>query len=282
MIRRFSPTYGFLTALAALVTILFACGSDPPTAGFGDGGNGDEARSSGTLGNGDKKKLASITIDPPNAALVVDNGGPAATQPFKAILRYVDNTTSEMTSGISWTATNLQVGNVGSNGVYTTSGSIGGAVKINASFQGQNASATLSVKLRVFENPAKADGPTMAALKGATTKDAAIQWAYPYDGTVFPRGLGSPKLMWNNGAAADIYYVHITSTTYELESFTTAPPPARYDDADGSGPLYRHPDVQVSRTPTIAKPLSDGTSRSHNHPASTSLVGFSSPSISFR
>ena len=36
MTRRFSPTYGFLTALAALVTILFACGSDPPKAGFGD------------------------------------------------------------------------------------------------------------------------------------------------------------------------------------------------------------------------------------------------------
>jgi len=238
MTRRFSPTYGFLTALAALVTILFACGSDPPMAGFGDdtdGGNGfDEAGSSGTLGNGDKKMLASITIDPPTAALVVENGGPAATQPFKAILHYVDKTTSEMTNGISWTATNLQVGNVGSNGVYTTTGSVGGAVKINASFLGQKASATLSVKLHVLENPAKADGPTMAALKGASTKDAAIQWAYPYNGTVFPRGLGSPKLMWNNGGAADIYYVHITSSTYELESFSTVPPPARYAFSAGT------------------------------------------------
>src|SRR4029078_6627869 len=53
-------------------------------------------------------------------------------------------------------------------------------------------------------------------------------WAYPYDGTVFPRGLGSPKLMWNNGAAADTYYVHITSATYELEAFTKVPPPSSY------------------------------------------------------
>ncbi|CAN5747312.1 hypothetical protein BH11MYX4_BH11MYX4_30830 [soil metagenome] len=231
MTRRFSPTYGFLTALAAIVTVLIACGSDSLTNGFDDtldGGDGfDEAGSSGILGNG-QKTLTSLTIDPPTATLVAENGGPPQTQPFKAILHYADNSTSEMTNGITWTATNLQVGNVGANGVYTTSGSIGGAVKINASFQGQKASATLSVKLHVLENPAKADAATVAALKAATTKDAAIQWAYPYDGTVFPRGLGSPRLMWNNGGAADTYYVHITSATYELESFTNVPPPSRY------------------------------------------------------
>ncbi|HSO34043.1 MAG TPA: hypothetical protein VLT33_16025, partial [Labilithrix sp.] len=231
MTRRFSPTYGFLAALAAIVTVLIACGSDSLKNGFDDtvdSGDGfDEAGSSGILGNG-QKTLTSLTIDPPTASLVAENGGPPQMQPFKAILHYADNSTSEMTNGITWTATNLQVGNVGVNGVYTTSGSIGGAVKINATFQGQKASATLSVKLHVLENPAKADAATIAALKAATTKDSAIQWAYPYDGTVFPRGLGSPKLMWNNGGAADTYYVHITSATYDLESFTNVPPPSRY------------------------------------------------------
>ena len=229
MTRRLSPMVGWVTAFAALVTILIACGSSPAKNGFlddADSGTGfsDEG---GTLGNG-QKTLTSLTIDPQTAALVVESGGPAQTQAYKATLHYADSSTSEMTNGITWTASNLQVGNIGANGVYTTSGTIGGSVKISASFKGQKATATLTVKLHVLENPAKADGSTIAALKGATTMDAAVRWAYPYDGTVFPRGLGSPKLMWNNGLAADTYYVHVTSATFDLEAFTNVLPPSRY------------------------------------------------------
>ena len=43
-----------------------------------------------------------------------------------------------------------------------------------------------------------------------------------------PRGEGEAPLMWNGGAATDLYYVHLTSPTFELESYTTAPA-GRYD-----------------------------------------------------
>jgi hypothetical protein len=226
--RRLSPKYAWLTAFFAFLTILIACGSDgkngydeatDPNAN-GDGGTG-------ILGNG-QQTLTSLSIDPPTAALTVENGAPAQTKQFKAIAHYADNSTQELTGGVTWTATNLQVGNIGSTGIYTTSGSIGGAVTLTGTFKGQKATATLGVKLHVLENSANAAPAVIAALKAATAKDTTVQWAYPYDGTVFPRGLGSPKLMWNNGAAADVYYVHVTSTTFELESFTTVPPPARY------------------------------------------------------
>src|SRR5689334_1215702 len=125
MTRRFTPMYGWLTAFVALVTILIACGSETTKNGFdelGNGnGNGEDGGSSGILGNG-TKTLTSITIDPATAALVVENGGPAQTQQFKAILHYADNSTSEMTNGVTWTATSLQVGSIASSGVYTTSG----------------------------------------------------------------------------------------------------------------------------------------------------------------
>ena len=232
MTRRLSPTLGWLTAFVAFVFILIACGSESGSA-FDDGSsgssgaNGSSGTSGGILGGG-TKTLASITIDPQNVVLTAERGGPPPTQQYKATLHFADNSTSEMTSGVTWTATNLQAGNIGSNAVYTASGNVGGAVKINASFQGQKASATLTVKLHVLENPASASAATIAALKAASMKDASIEWTYPYDGTVFPRGLGSPKLMWNNGLAGDIYYVHIASATYELEAFTTVPPPSRY------------------------------------------------------
>jgi hypothetical protein len=226
---RLSPKYAWLTAFLAFLLILIACGSDG-SKGYDDsnppgGGNGEDG--GGILGNG-QKTLTSLTIDPPTAALTVENGGPAQTKQFKAIAHYADNSTQEMTGGVTWTATNLQVGNVGSTGIYTTSGSIGGAVTLTGAFKGQKATATIGVKLHVFENSANATPAIIAALKAATAKDATVQWAYPYDGTVFPRGLGSPKLMWNNGVATDVYYVHVTSATFELESFTTAPAPSRY------------------------------------------------------
>ena len=231
MIRRISPAYAWLAAFLSLVTILVACGSGSSQDGFEDpsaGGNGGGDGGGGILGPSGQRTVASLSVDPPTAALTVENGGPAQTQQFKAIVHYTDSTTAELTGGVTWTATNLQVGNVGGSGLYTTSGSVGGAVTITAAFQGKKATATLGVKLHVLENPANASPAVIAALKGATTPDATIKWAYPYDGTVFPRGLGSPKLMWNNGAAADVYYVHVTSATFELEAFSTVPPPSRY------------------------------------------------------
>ncbi|MBX3191865.1 MAG: hypothetical protein KF819_33045 [Labilithrix sp.] len=226
MNRRVSLTY-VLIACTALITVLLACGSErswedenaPPAGSSGDNpGIG--------FGGGDRK-VVSLTVDPPTASLVVESGA-VMTQPFKAIAKYSDNTTSDVTNATQWIATSLQVGNIASTGLYSTTGSIGGDVKITGTFQGQKASAALRVKLHLLENPAGADAATIAALKAATTKDSAIQWAYPYDGTVFPRGLHAPLLMWNNGGAGDTYYVHVTSATFELESFTKVPPPSRY------------------------------------------------------
>ena len=55
-----------------------------------------------------------------------------------------------------------------------------------------------------------------------STPDAAVTWSYPYDATVFPRGLNAPELQWEGGTDADLVYVHVTSPYYEYESFGTA------------------------------------------------------------
>ena len=219
----------FASVFLVLLGVLFACGSDsrnfdeqtPPPA---DTGSSGDLNSSGSLGG--SKAVTKIAIDPPTAAITTESGVPAS-QSFKIIATYADATTQEITAGAAWTATNLQVGNV-TNGLYTTTGNLGGVVTINATFQGQKANATLTVKLHIVENPSGVSPAIQTSLKGATTKDAAIQWAYPYDGTVFPRGIAGPMMMWNNGGAADVYYVHVTSATFDLEAYTTVPPPSRY------------------------------------------------------
>ena len=45
---------------------------------------------------------------------------------------------------------------------------------------------------------------------------SGMRWLYPYDGTVFPRGLKSPLLMWE-GPNATAVYVHIRSTLFEYK-----------------------------------------------------------------
>lgn len=52
------------------------------------------------------------------------------------------------------------------------------------------------------------DGATIAALLRGGTPAAGMRFLYPYDGTVFPRGIGAPTLMWD-GPSADAVYVHL-------------------------------------------------------------------------
>jgi hypothetical protein len=44
----------------------------------------------------------------------------------------------------------------------------------------------------------------------------SLRYLYPYSGTVFPRGLIAPTLMWDP-SPADYVYVHIKSTTFEYK-----------------------------------------------------------------
>lgn len=220
--RRLPYETHFVALLLALVALVAACGSENrPFDENGGAGNGEDPNGFGKNG---AKDVQSIEIEPKTAAITVESGK-TATQAFKVIATYGDGTKNE-TSG-SWSATNPQVGSV-SGGLYTAAGQIGGAVTVKADVQGKKAEATLTVKLHLEENPGNIPPAVVANLKAATVPDPAIQWAYPYDGTVFPRGLAGPVLMWNNGGASDAYYVHITSATIDFESFANVPPPSRY------------------------------------------------------
>jgi hypothetical protein len=55
---------------------------------------------------------------------------------------------------------------------------------------------------------------------GAPTQDSSVQLLYPYDGTVWPRGLLAPLLQWNPGAHHfDSIYVHFEQPNFEYKGF---------------------------------------------------------------
>lgn len=68
-------------------------------------------------------------------------------------------------------------------------------------------------------NPADLAPDVVAQLK-AGGDPGATRWLYPYEGTVFPRGMLAPDLMWA-GPAADAVYVHIKSNIFEYRGCLT-------------------------------------------------------------
>ncbi len=103
------------------------------------------------------------------------------------------------------------------------------------------------------------DGTTQAVLDGAPTADPAFTMLYPYDQTVWPRGLLAPLLQWVPPAANPTsLYVHLKSAYFDYKGFFTTPPKL----APG-GTFVRHPIPQ-----TACPAAGDGT-RSTPCPART-------------
>ncbi|MGH7294949.1 MAG: hypothetical protein ACRELB_08450, partial [Polyangiaceae bacterium] len=229
MTSRRSRAVHLLALLAlAIAAIAAGCGGGNK-AGYGaagdagvdssSGGGGDGAAGEGGLIGGQTVK--SLALSPPTATLTCSNGA-GAQQPYTLTAQYADGSSATVTAGVTWTSDSPAVGSIGSTGVYAATGSLGGVVHVTATYMGQKASATLTVKLLVQSNPGNVPSGAQAGLQGATSPDASVVWAYPYDGTVWARGLLPPTLQWNGGAATDDYYVHVVSPTFELQEFTTA------------------------------------------------------------
>jgi hypothetical protein len=192
--------------------------------------------------------IESLVVQPASATIVV-SAGTTPTQSFKAVATLKGGETETVTA--SWSASDAPVGGIDSNGLYTPKGVQGGVVTVTATSGGQTATATLTVQVKVVDDQVLGGTPpaTQMALQsfagsvgdagappaadaGAVDGgawDPTITWAYPYNHTVFPRGLNSPVMMWMGGEATDIYYIHLTSPTYDLESFATTTIPAQYN-----------------------------------------------------
>ncbi|HEY3819928.1 MAG TPA: hypothetical protein VGL81_22340 [Polyangiaceae bacterium] len=191
-----------------------APGGDAGSSGSDGGGFGDGS----LIGSG---TIKSMSISPATATITSTNGAPV-TQPYTLNVEYANGTTAAVSANVTWTTDSPVIGAIGSTGVYTANGSLGGVVQVSASYMGQSATAPLTVKLLLQQNPGNVPAGLQAGLQGATAPDASVVWAYPYDGTVWARGLLPPTLQWNGGAATDDYYVHVVSPTFELQQFSTA------------------------------------------------------------
>jgi hypothetical protein len=219
-----------LVAVGAVVAAA-ACGGSGSQGDNGFGGDsGLDGTTDGPLFNADANHGAvmSISVTPATTTLTVTDTTMPPTAQLSALAKYADGTTGPVDA--SWTVNRPDIAGVGAGtGLVTPSATTFGDVSVTATAGGQSAGASVTVKLLAKINPGNVSGSAQTALDGATTADPGVTaFAYPYDATVFPRGLLPPEQQWNGGAMSDSYSLHYTAPSFDLTVYLTADPPSRF------------------------------------------------------
>jgi hypothetical protein len=263
---RSSLALGSATLLvAALLPI--ACGggsssgtsttSTPGTGGHGstttDGGGGGSL-----LFDAGTDPIESVTISPADPVVEVLNGTAPAPVAFVAEAKTQSGATTTLSGEWSFDRPDIAAITAG-QGSFSASGLMGGKGVVTFKAGSLTATTTATVKLHYRDDPQNVDPTIKQQFWQATAPDAALSVLYPYDKTVFPRGLAGPTLQWNGGGANDLYYIHAKSPTFELESWTYVPPPSRYAFPTGTTDIWKKLTDSTSGDITVSIQRHDGT-----------------------
>lgn len=228
-----SGSFGVHAAVVLLAGFLASGCSDSD----GDGGNGAGGSPSttqtgaggatgGSTGSFMGDDVVSLEIEPPSATLLVADGVIPAATDFKVLGVHQDGTKSEVQA--EWTFNRPDIAQVAGQGDVTATGLLGGVGSLQAKVGTLTDNAEVTVKLSFTSDPESVPQPIKDLFGTASAADPTMALVYPYDKTVFPRGLLGPLMQWNGGNAADIYKIHLASPTFELTAWGTVPPPSRY------------------------------------------------------
>jgi hypothetical protein len=209
-----------VAALAAVVTAGACSGQH---GGVGSSGAGLESGSTTggggecLLGCGGGNPMSVLTLEPKTATIDVVDG---MSMPVTFVAK-LDG--QEVFPG-TWYVDRGDIASVTAKGVVTATNKKGGEVKIFAKHNNVVAQASAIVNFKKL-SAGGVDAATQATLEAASGSDTLV-WTYPYNGTVWPRGLLAPELMWNGGGANDTYLIRFSGSFLDLKIFTKAPPPS--------------------------------------------------------
>jgi len=150
------------------------------------------------------------------------SGSPVTTQLFA---RYDDGSKPNR---VVWSVDDTGLGSVSADGQFTSSGLVAGDVTVMATVGSQTATITLHISVAVESDPDALDPDLKDALAGGgqdgpngVGPDGELRFLYPYDKTVFPRGLAAPVLQLG-GEDADATYVKISVGDFTYEAYAAA------------------------------------------------------------
>jgi hypothetical protein len=157
-----------------------------------------------------------------------------------------------------WTVDQGAIASISSGGLFTATGLSGGTTQVTATSGGATGSTTVTVVIKDTQNGftgtidltgaggyggVGGEGPggpvtssQQMALQQTPTADPARTFLYPYDQTVWPRGLLAPLLQWTQGASdPTAIAIHLQSQTFVYDGYFGRPA------ALGTNPFIRHP-----------------------------------------
>ncbi len=136
------------------------------------------------------------------ATVTADYHGTKTTTTVTVKIHVTQNGSSAVAAGDAGAADSGDAGDGGQTGDAGAAGSVGGAGGVGGEGPGGPVSAA-----------------TMQTLLGVPGAAPGLGWLYPYDRTVWPRGLLAPLMQWTAGDTYDAVYVHVTETAYEYQGF---------------------------------------------------------------
>jgi hypothetical protein len=225
MMRRlwWLPVMLLVLALSASSGIA-GCGSSNNRGGPGADGGASSGADGASSGGSDSSLFGEtsgqqLVVDPASPTLHVTK--PGMTQAFTV---HAMGSTTPLTA--TWTIDVPSLGTIDNTGLFSASGTQGGQTAVTATVGTVSASTILTVVLQITDNPGNVASGTQTQLQGGGTADSAYKWLYPYDGTVFPRGLAAPVLQFA-GAAPDAVYVQVSFSTLTYQGFYGASNPGQ-------------------------------------------------------
>jgi hypothetical protein len=174
--------------------------------------------------------IVEVVIDPLDAIVTVVDGQIPA--PLQYTAKGITMMGVEVPLNGSWDYDRLDLASLGvQSGTFSATGFAGGKGTVTFDPAGDLGAVQTSatVKLQFTSEPEPVDPGIKDMFGTAIDPDPAMVLLYPYDKTVFPRGLTGPTVQWNGGGANDLYYIHVYSDFFEFKGYSKVPPPSRYN-----------------------------------------------------
>ncbi|HEY4107247.1 MAG TPA: hypothetical protein VGM44_25290 [Polyangiaceae bacterium] len=228
----------WLALIVALAAIAPACstksnGSAATRPGGSDAGSG--GTSSIITGTGGTTGIITGDGGPPliSGGMITATGGPNITVNGAEKDVPLTATADGMPVSGTWTTSDTTIGSVGSDGVFHANGYVGGTVDVSLLVGKGQIKITLTVDVDITDNPAMLGAPDQMALQAGGPADPNFKFLYPFDATVFPRGLPAPVLQFGDGktvtggGGANGAYLKITTNHFSYQQYALGGTPVR-------------------------------------------------------
>ena len=221
--RRFGVSVVLALVFANCAGIKQLAGQASGGAPGSDGGGSTGGSTGGTGG------LPGMPVTHPIAGTIMSDVGDTITVSGKPAQAHL---TVRLDAGgmpnARWSVDDVSIGSVGGDGVFTANGTVGGVATVTATVGAGTVTTTITVNVDIIENPGALSDPDQGSIRtGGQGGDPQFKWLYPYDGTVFPRGLAAPSLQFAGAGGARATYLKISAPHFSYQQFASAVEPLR-------------------------------------------------------